>query len=257
MDLLIVLDILKSLSLKAGAAIMEIYMHEVAVKYKEDNSPVTEADYQSEAIITTGLKERFPNVPILSEEAEDHQSRLKSEWCFIVDPLDGTKEFLNRNGEFTTNVALAHNHEIVVGVIYAPAVDTLYYAAKGHGAWCEKNGVTQQIRVSDRIGIDLNLVMSRSHSSEWEEKLIRENGIRHIKRSGSSLKGCLIAQGEADVYYRFGPTMEWDTAAMQCIVEEAGGMMQWLDGEKILYNRVDIRNKGFMVINNRKNKLKL
>jgi 3'(2'), 5'-bisphosphate nucleotidase len=257
MEFLTVLTIMKSLSLEAGKAILEVYMKNVDVEFKGDHSPVTKADYCSDAIITAGLKGQFPHIPVLSEEAADDQVRLISDWCFIVDPLDGTKEFLKRNDEFTVNIALAYRHKIVAGVIYAPALAALYYAAKGYGAWYEKDGFKQSLKVSERTGTDLRLVLSRSHSSHEEEKLIRENDIRHIKRSGSSLKGCLVAQGEADAYYRFGPTMEWDTAAMQCIIEEAGGIMRWLDGGEIFYNREDSKNKAFLVINNSQNMLVL
>lgn len=257
MELVDFLDIAKALAIQAGDAIMKIYNTDFSVSYKQDYSPLTEADKESEAIIIAGLKAAFPQIPILSEESEDDKTRLMSEWCFIIDPLDGTKEFLKKNGEFTVNIAAVYKQKSVAGVIYAPALCALYYAAETYGAWMEKNDDTCRLKVSDRTDDNIFVVMSRSHASNLEEKLIADNGIKHIRRSGSSLKGCLIAQGDADVYYRFGPTMEWDTAAMQCIVEEAGGIMHWLDGGEMLYNREDSRNEGFMVINHRENALRI
>ena len=245
------------LSKKAGEEIIKVYNQDFGVEYKEDLSPLTLADKRSNEIIVEGLKKAFPDYSILSEESQDEKSRLYNDWCWIVDPLDGTKEFIKKNGEFTVNIALAYKHRVVLGVIYVPVSGEIYYAVKGQGAHYEKNGKMQAIRVSDAVK-QIRLVCSRSHPSERLQKLIEANKdlISEIIRAGSSIKGCLIAKGEAEVYYRFGPTMEWDTAAMQCIAEEAGAIFRQMDGSEMLYNRQNCLNeKGFYIINKKENLL--
>ncbi len=244
------LELAKKLAVEAGEKILEIYNLPIEVEYKQDNSPLTKADSLADKIIVDGLKKAFPSYSVLSEESRDDLSRLENDLCFIVDPLDGTKEFIKRNGEFTVNIALAQNHEVVMGVIYVPVTGELYSSSKGDGSFYVKDGKVSKLSVSDRKD-DLMLVMSRSHGSDTLDKLIEKYAIKNIKSAGSSLKGCLIAKGEAEVYYRFGLTMEWDTAAMQCIVEEAGGIFRQADGSKMLYNRENSLNeKGFFAINN-------
>lgn len=248
------------LAVEAGHKIMEVYENEelfADVEYKSDNSPLTKADTAANELIVAGLRKYFPEYAILSEEGKDDLKRLKNPYCFIVDPLDGTKEFIKRNGQFTVNIALAHEHYSVVGVIYVPATQELYYGCQGNGTYHKQmdTGVVTKLTVSDKL-TDLTWVGSKSHSSEKEENMIakHQNVIKDTKSAGSSLKGCMVAKGEADVYYRFGLTCEWDTAAMQCIVEEAGGIFKQMDGSDMTYNREDNLNaKGFFVVNQKEN----
>ena len=254
-------------SLRAGQAIMEIYNRDFAVSFKADSSPLTEADQASDALIAAALRPAFPRYAYLSEEEADNLERLNNPFCFIVDPLDGTKEFIRKNGEFTVNIALAHRGRSVMGVIYVPAQDTLYYAAEGIGAFvCEQalshksdvRAASRPIHVSNRTE-KLVMMVSRSHLDEDTKRLMDENADRigAVLASGSSIKGCLVARGEADLYYRTGPTMEWDTAAMQCIAEQAGALVRQGDDTPLTYNRRDSRNsKGFYIINSAQNHLR-
>jgi len=251
------IDIIKNLAIQAGQAIMKIYETDFQVETKQDNSPLTLADITANEIIVQGLKENFPDYAILSEEAKDDKSRLSNHNCFIVDPLDGTKEFLKKNDQFTVNIALSYQHKPVMGVIYVPVTKQLYYAYKSLGAYLENSetGEVNKLSVSNKTH-NLIMVGSKSHSSEKEENLKKEHQKFILKTisAGSSLKGCMIAEGKADVYYRFGLTCEWDTAAMQCIVEEAGGIFRQMDGSEMMYNRENTLNeKGFFVVNKKEN----
>lgn len=256
-DLADVLETVKQVTHEAGKVILEVYSKDFSVDYKADESPITQADQQSNTLIVQTLKNQYPECAILAEESTDNPERLKNDWCFIVDPLDGTKEFVKKNGEFTVNVALAFQGRPVLGVIGIPVTGELYYAVKGQGAFYEKNGLVQKIAVSSRTE-EPRMMVSRSHRSDKLQALIEKNGIRNIQSVGSAIKGCLIAKGEAEIYYRFGHTMEWDTAAMQCIVEEAGGIFRQMDDSEMTYNRVNSLNeKGFYVLNHPLNKLTL
>lgn len=257
------LRVAKEAAIEAGKAIMEIYgtgenwSGGLKVEYKDGNMPLTEADKAANKIITDRLRKEFPGYAILSEEEEDNTARLGNSYCFIVDPLDGTKEFIKRNGQFTVNIALAYQQESVMGVIYVPVTGELYYASRGKGAYLQKEGNVQRIQVSE-CRTDIRAVMSSSHGCEEMERLIEKYKIRKLVRMGSSLKGCVVARGDAEVYYRHNPTMEWDTAAMQCIVEEAGGIFRQMDGSPMIYNREDCTNrKGFYILNHIDNKLTL
>ncbi len=248
-----------ALAVKAGEKIMEVYNDEKqfnAVDYKADNSPLTLADKLANDIIVDRLKSKYEHFAILSEESKDDKSRLNNPYCFIVDPLDGTKEFIKRNGQFTVNIALAHNNETVVGIIYVPVTKELFFASKNNGCFY-KNAKEEikQIYVSQIEEIDnVRLVMSSSHSCKEMEDLIEKYKFTNFIAMGSSLKGCLIAKGEAEIYYRHNYTMEWDTAAMQCIVEQAGGIFRQMDNSKMLYNRENSLNeKGFYIVNSSKN----
>lgn len=250
----------KEAAVKAGEVILEIYRHmdNIEVEYKADSSPLTQADQAANGIIVSLLRERFPQYAILSEEEKDNKDRLNQDYCFIVDPLDGTKEFLKRNGQFTVNIALAYQHRAVVGVIYVPVSGELYFAAEGFGAFRKtEDGKEEKLAVSDRREISsLRFVMSNSHGCQEMDDLIKKYKISRFVKVGSSLKGCMVASGQADVYYRFNPTMEWDTAAMQCIAEEAGAVFRQMDGSLMVYNREDSRNsKGFYLINREENLL--
>ncbi len=260
MDLKQVQQLCCALAIEAGEKIMEIYADETAfenVQYKADNSPLTMADTAANAIIVKVLAEQYPTCAILSEEGKDDLTRRSNTYCFVVDPLDGTKEFIKRNGQFTVNIALVEDGHPVVGVIYVPVTQELYYAAKGYGSYCKNiaTGVQTALAVSTKLN-DLIWVGSKSHSSEKEQNMIdtHANLIADVQAAGSSLKGCMVACGEADIYYRFGLTCEWDTAAMQCVTEQAGAIFRQMDGSEMLYNRENSLNeKGFFIVNRPEN----
>lgn len=247
------LELMKQLAIEAGAIIMDIYDTDFEVAYKEDASPLTVADKMANAHIVSGLEKACPDYAILSEEMKDDLSRRENPWCFVIDPLDGTKEFVKRNGQFTVNIALVHDSHPVIGVIYVPVTKDLYYASSEEGAFLisGSDGSIRRLRVSDKKE-DLIWVGSKSHSSEKEADLIEshKNLISETISAGSSLKGCMVAEAKADVYYRFGPTCEWDTAAMQCITEQAGAIVRQMDGTELVYNRENTLNeKGFFIVN--------
>lgn len=256
------LEVAKKSSLEAGNAIMEIYNEvvDMQIEYKDGNMPLTAADKASNQIIVDALRQSFPSYAVLSEEEKDNLDRLNNDYCFVVDPLDGTKEFIKRNGQFTVNIALVYKHTSVMGVIYVPVTGEMYYAQKGEGAYVQKaDGTISKLRVSDNTDISsLKIVMSVSHECNEMQKLIEKYQFKNFIKVGSSLKGCMVASGEADVYYRYNPTMEWDTAAMQCIVEEAGAIFRQMDDTIMYYNRADsLNSKGFYIINNGANRLTL
>lgn len=237
---------------RAGAAIMQVYAEvNPSVEYKQDKSPLTHADLESHHIIDEGLRRLAPAWPVLSEESREIPFEQRSGWqrFWLVDPLDGTKEFLKRNGEFTVNIALMEANHPVLGVVYAPAIDTMYYAARGEGAWKAKGGQVEAIRIGRAATGRTRVVTSRSHAS-LEENLDRYTGGDKdcdFVTMGSSLKFCLVAEGAADVYPRTGPTSEWDTAAAQCVVEQAGGTVTDLEGNPMRYNKQLLLNPGFVV----------
>ncbi len=255
--LLIDEQLIKRIMLEAGQSIIQIYDTNFHVEYKKDNSPLTLADKKANDIIVSALTKEYPNYAMLSEELKDDKSRLNNEYCFIVDPLDGTKEFINKTGEFTVNIALSYKGKSVFGMIYAPVINKLYYGSYNEGSYCEnlKTGEIYRLKVSNKID-NIIWVGSRSHSSEKEKNLISKKNdiISDIISAGSSLKGCMVAEAKADVYYRFGLTSEWDTAAMQCIVEEAGGIFRQMDGSNMFYNREkNLNDKGFYIVNRKEN----
>jgi len=253
------LEVAKLAAVKAGEAILEIYNStDFGIEYKKDDSPLTIADKASNAIIVKMLREHFPKHAILSEEEKDNSSRLENDLCFVVDPLDGTKEFIKRNGQFTVNIALSYKHVSVMGVIYVPVTGELYYASQGDGAYLQSRACdVTPLQVSNNIDIpNLRVVMSSSHGCPQMDELLEKHHLTNFVKRGSSLKGCMIASGEADIYYRFNPTMEWDTAAMQCIVEEAGGIFRQMDGTPMYYNRENsLNDKGFYILNRGENLL--
>ena len=168
------LEVSKKIALKAAEQILKIYNTDFDVEYKKDNSPLTKADKESNELIVKKLMQEFPDYAVLSEEYEDDKSRLNNDWCWVIDPLDGTKEFLKRNGEFTINIALTHKHKVVLGVVYAPVTKELYYAIKGHGAYSEIDDKVVKLNVSDRKD-NLKLLKSRSHASKELEQFINRN----------------------------------------------------------------------------------
>lgn len=251
------LEIAKEAALEAGRIILEIYNQKFKIDYKEDHSPVTQADRLADEAIVGRLKKEFPQYAVLSEESQDDLKRLENDWCWIVDPLDGTKEFIKKNGEFTVNIALAYQHKVVLGVVYIPVQKTMFYAVKDKGAFVEESGKTQRIKVSDKE-YNIRAACSRSHTSEKLKSILQKNGINHLVFAGSALKGCMIARGDAEIYYRYGKTCEWDTAALQCIVEEAGGIFREMDDSEMCYNRENtINEKGFYILNKEGNKLEV
>lgn len=256
------LEVAKSIAVEAGKAIMNIYntVEDMQVEYKDGDMPLTAADKASNDIIVRKMREAFPRYAILSEEEKDDKARLDNDYCFVIDPLDGTKEFLKRNGQFTVNIALAYKKKSIMGVIYVPADEELYYASEGMGAYrIRKDGSVDKLQVSKQTEVDkLKVVTSNSHGCEQMEQLLKKYNLSNFVKVGSSLKGCMVASGEADIYYRFNPTMEWDTAAMQCIVEEAGAIFRQMDDTEMRYNRIDSLNeKGFYIINQPVNRLTL
>ena len=241
--------------LLAKEKIMYYYNNGFHVEIKSDNSPVTEADKQADKIIKKYLSKNFPDYGFLTEESDDNLDRLNKEYIWIIDPVDGTKDFVKRDGEFTTNIALCKNHEIILGVVVIPSKNVYYYALKGKGAYKVdlKNNTKIQIHVSNKTS-DLTCLRSVFHFSEEEKEMIGKHNdkIKHIEAAGSSLKACLIAEGKAEISYRLSAgTKEWDTAAFQIIVEEAGGFVLKPNKERMTYNREDVYNReGYLIINN-------
>lgn len=240
-----------ALAREAGQAIMTVYSQvNPAVEYKRDNSPLTQADMASHHVILDGLACLNPEWPVLSEESQEIPFDQRSTWHYfwMVDPLDGTKEFLRRNGEFTVNIALMAGSVPILGVVFAPAIDKMYYAAKGAGAWKLDGKTVLQIRAARPKNGAPHVVVSRSHRSGEEdlERFTADAENCELVPMGSSLKFCLVAEGAADLYPRTGPTMEWDTAAAHCILEEAGGSVLGLDGSAMIYNKPNLLNPGFV-----------
>lgn len=243
----------------AGDAILEIYdtpTEEWGVATKSDDSPLTKADLAANEVICSKLSTLFPSIPIMSEEtkADDYETRLQWKYYWCVDPLDGTKEFVKRNGEFTVNIALMQNTEqgasSILGVVYAPVLKTCYFGVKGFGSFIEKDNEINSMKVKEYSQSDSGLIVvcSRSHLDEQTQKFIDKFDNPSKKSMGSSLKFMLIANGDAHVYPRLAPTMEWDTAASQIIVEEAGGQVLNADTMKpLMYNKQELRNPFFFV----------
>ena len=255
MDYQALLGDVNAIAKDAGAAILEVYRRDdPEVTYKDDQSPLTEADRASHQQIVAALGGLEPSLPVLSEESRDDVFAAREGWdrFWLVDPLDGTKEFIKRNGEFTVNIALIENGQPTLGVVYAPDLDLNYFAAQGVGAYKQQGGTSaEEIRVVAEVSQPLRVVASRSHRNAETETFLERleaNGFApEIQATGSSLKFCLIAAGEAHLYPRFGPTMEWDTAAAQCVVEQAGGAVVDLAGEPLHYNKPDLHNPFFLV----------
>jgi 3'(2'), 5'-bisphosphate nucleotidase len=257
-------------SLKAGEEILKVYDSDFAVEHKDDRSPLTLADRNAHNIICEMLKEL--DLPVLSEEGKAIEYAERSKWdhFWMVDPLDGTKEFIRRNGEFTVNIALIHQQRAILGVIFVPVTNALYFAAEGVGSFkfqisnsipiaikTEMLSLEKLIQSSRKLPIEglkhkFTVVASRSHLSEETEMFI--DGLRMAHKdlefisSGSSIKLCLVAEGSADVYPRFAPTMEWDTAAGQAICEISGkSVIDYSTNKTLLYNKPDLLNNWFVV----------
>ena len=238
---------------EAGQAITEIYSSDFDFQLKKDLSPITAADNLSHKIITERLKILTPQTPILSEESCEIRYKIRSRWTryWLVDPLDGTKEFINRNGEFTVNIALIDNNTPIFGVIHIPVTNETYWGSIFDGSfYLNENNDKEQIHVSDNIHNPMRLAVSRSHPSEVLASLLKQIVDYEIINTGSSIKFCLIATGQADCYPRFGPTSEWDTAAGEAIVKCAGGHMVTTKGNPMNYNlRENYLNPNFIASN--------
>ena len=263
-ELLKQLEVVCKISFKAGEEILTIYNSDFAVEHKDDKSPLTEADKNAHLKILEGLS--GIGFPILSEEGRSIPFDERKNWDYfwMVDPLDGTKEFVKRNGEFTVNIALIHQQKAILGVIYVPVKDELYFGADGIGAFkvdsfskvVETNNLKDWMSTVNQLPKKLDrpytIVGSRSHMSPETEEFINkrkaEKGNLEIISVGSSLKLCMVAEGKADDYPRFAPTMEWDTAAGQAIVEAMGGkVINWKTQERMMYNREKLLNDWFLV----------
>jgi len=251
---------LLNIAIDAGKEILNIYNDEIIVNSKEDKSPITQADINSNDIIVNRLKKLESNIPILTEESVVEWKNRK-DWIkyWLIDPLDGTKEFINRNGEFTVNISLIENNYPIFGIIYSPVKSLLYYALKNNGCYKLKTNSNlttlknfNKINIHKEKNIPTKVIGSRSHSSKeflnWVEKKFANFELITI---GSSLKFCILAEGKADIYPRFGPTSEWDIAAGHIILEEAGGKLKTIDNKDILYNtKDDILNPHFIAYGN-------
>jgi 3'(2'), 5'-bisphosphate nucleotidase len=241
-----------ALAREAGRAILEVYGSAFTVTEKDDRSPLTEADLRSERLILAGLSRIAPEIPVLSEESVRVAWQTRRGWSrlWVVDPLDGTKEFVQRNGEFTVNIALVDRHRPVLGVVHAPVLARDYYACEGVGAFrSDTHAAGRPIRVAKRGTGPVRVVGSRSHRGSSLDGFLSRIGPHEFVEVGSSLKLCLVAEGQADVYPRLGPTSEWDTAAGQCVLEQAGGLVLKLDGQPLGYNeREEVLNPHFVGI---------
>ena len=236
---------------EAGNAIMQIYEQDFEVEYKQDSSPLTLADKKANVIIKDGLNQLSINFPILSEEGNDipYEDRKHWEYFWLVDPLDGTKEFVKNNDEFTVNIALIHKDTPVLGVVYAPALDVCYWAKRGEGAF--KDGQRLPIKTDEQRNT-YKIVASRSHMTDETKTFIgsiNTNKEKELISIGSSLKICLVAEGKVDIYPRLGPTMEWDTGAAHAIIKESRKSIKGYTSHQyleFLYNKKNLLNSWFV-----------
>jgi len=273
---LIDIEKIKAVALQAGEAIMQVYeSDDFEVERKKDDSPLTKADFAANEVICKALAKEYPQIPMMSEEnkQETYEARKEREYYWCIDPLDGTKEFIKRNGEFTVNIALIHKNTPVLGVVYAPAIGKLYVAKKGEGAHEEVLGAKREVLSKKKLPLDaqkdlkekITVVASKSHLSsetkEFIDNLALSTSDLVLVSKGSSLKLCMVATGEADIYPRLAPTMEWDTAAAHAIVLESGKNVYIYDASKsatdylenaanlkpVVYNKAQLLNPWFVV----------
>ncbi|MBD3263715.1 MAG: 3'(2'),5'-bisphosphate nucleotidase CysQ [Candidatus Omnitrophica bacterium] len=240
---------------KASSAILDIYKSsDLGISTKKDNSPLTLADKVSNQILTDKLKEIYPAIPILSEEGGGYPYELRKTWKYfwLLDPLDGTKEFISGNGEFTINLALIKGDTPLFGIVCAPTRGVVYFAQKSRGSYKKETGkLPQQIKARIKAEKETIVARSRSHKNKRENEIIEKIGLVKTIHAGSALKFCLVAEGTADIYLRGGPTMEWDTAAGQCIAENAGALTFTLEGNPFLYNKPSLLNPGLICTANK------
>ena len=246
------IDPVVALAKEAGDRILEVYATDFDVQSKDDDSPLTQADLASHRAIMAGLAALTPTMPVISEEEGLPDFDVRSQWprYWLIDPLDGTKEFVNRNGEFTVNIALIDGHRPVFGVVHVPVQNKTYVGCAGYGADVrEQDNAPRKIVVNAAAATPVRVVGSRSHRGASLDAFLDAVGDFDLIPMGSSLKFCVVAEGGADVYPRLGPTSEWDTAAAQAVVEQAGGSVLELDGKPLSYNRkANILNPWFMVV---------
>ena len=246
------LDLAPACMAEAAAIAMRHYNavgDDARVMVKDDDSPLTLADLEVDALIGRFLLEHFPDIAVVTEErAASHEQRLSDGMFFLVDPIDGTKEFINKRDEFTVNIALIEDGRPIAGIVCAPALGTCYSGLVGEGAWLSGLGGEsgKPIAVATPDNRALRVVASRSHLTEETKTFIDANPVAECKNAGSSLKFCLLAKGEADLYPRFGPTMEWDTAAGHAVLLAAGGFVSAMDGEPMAYGKENYRNGWFI-----------
>jgi 3'(2'), 5'-bisphosphate nucleotidase len=245
------IDPITDLAIEAGQAILEVYATDFDVQAKGDESPLTQADLASHRCIVAGLTSLTPDVPVISEEDGLPEFEERRQWqrYWLIDPLDGTKEFVNRNGEFTVNIALIDNGRPILGVVHVPVQEKSYIGCEGHGSELRQGDTTTSISVASSSATPVRIVGSRSHRGSSLDAFLEKIGDTDLVPMGSSLKFCVIAEGRADVYPRLGPTSEWDTGAAQAVVEQAGGKVLELDGKPLSYNqKEDILNPFFVVL---------
>ena len=239
------IDDIRRIAAEAGDAIMNTYDDPAQVETKEDDSPLTQADRAAHNCIVAALTALTPDIPVLSEESEGISTEERMGWdrFWLVDPLDGTKEFIKKTGQFTVNIALIENGESSLGVVLAPASGLEYFASRGNGAFKRLGQAEpEKIQVSEIDKNKLRIVASRDHAGPKVAAMLEKLPGAELVSMGSSLKFCLVAEGAADLYPRFVPTMEWDTGAAQCILEEAGGAVCTLDGYRLGYGKEDTCN---------------
>ena len=250
------LETIIKLAQEAGQEILKIYnTADFNVDMKADNSPLTQADIASHEHIVARLAALTPEIPVLSEESKDISYAERQTWSrfWLVDPLDGTKEFIKRNGEFTVNIALIENGLPILGVVHVPVLDLTYYAAKGVGAFKVQKGQTQAIKAKGVSHKQVSVVASRSHAGPETEAFLANLAKDYevnLSSKGSALKICMVAEGEAHLYPRLGPTMEWDTAAAQCVAEQAGAIVTNAQNEPLRYNKENLLNPFFVINTN-------
>lgn len=245
------INILLDIAKKAGNKILEIYEQDFEINLKEDNSPLTTADKAANEIIAKELNKNFPNIPIISEEIKNQDYEARKEWgeFFLVDPLDGTKEFIKKNGEFTVNIAYCKNNKVKAGVVHIP-VANVYYYSNGTNSYKKVKEDTFEIKCQPEHN-PLRVVASKSHFSDETKNYIEKlNKKYELVSIGSSIKICLVAEGTADIYPRLGPTMEWDTAAAHAIIKTAGGNILGLNNKELEYNKEDLLNPYFIAKKN-------
>lgn len=244
------INLINEVAVEAGKKILEIYESFQNVRYKEDKTPVTDADIASNDIITNYLQKYYPEIPIISEESDkvDYETRKNWEYYFCVDPLDGTKEFVRKTDQFSVNIALIKNSKPIAGVIYAPAYSLSYFSDTEKNVFKKYKDMAKEKLETEYKKKDLILIKSNSDRRQLRQYL--DLPITEEIQLGSSLKFCKIAEGKANVYLRFGPTMEWDTAAGQAIVEATGGSVLTADEDKnkLLYNKENLKNPDFICL---------
>lgn len=247
MDLQTLTEQALTLARAAGEEIMAIYAGDFDVTLKADKSPLTAADMASHRVIVAGLEALSPRLPVLSEEAADIPWSERQSWqtFWLVDPIDGTKDFVNRSGEFTVNIALIQDGRPVAGVVTAPALGQEFWGIVGQGAWLRENGQTRALEVQTPPE-EIRVLASKNHLNEDTRQFIDGLGPHRLVQAGSSLKFCRIAEGLADLYPRCGPTCEWDTGAAQAVLEAAGGTVRTFDGQPLVYGKENVLNPFFV-----------